>query len=111
VEGVSRKALFTSSSGVVHEWDDSRQSEGFYQVISSQDVAPLLDHNKAQANHNNGWNADKTLRRAATIPAIVRQKWINEEGWDCFDPANADKLKQKLNCSDWSHLRTAHWRF
>ena len=104
------KDLWTSSAGIAYKWDDSRQDEGFYQVVQSQDVTPILDHNKAQANHNSGWNGDKTMRRAATIPAIVRQKWLVEEGWDCFAQENWDKLKAKLNDSDWAHLRTAEWR-
>lgn len=106
------KPLWTSAAGVNYRFDDSAQADGFYRVIKSQDVAPILDRNKAMANENNGWSTDKdkAFRRVGSIPLILIQKWLEEEGWDAFAPENADKLKAKLNSSDFQHLRTAHWR-
>lgn len=106
------KDLWTSAAGVAYRFDDSTQAEGHFRVIKSQDVAPILDRNKAMANENSGWSTDKdkAFRRVGSIPLILIQKWLDEEGWDAFDPANADKLKAKLNDSDFQLLRTAHWR-
>jgi hypothetical protein len=47
------------------------------------------------------------MRRVAFIPNIIRDKWINEEGWDCWAPENADRLMKRLNDPDWLYLRTA----
>ena len=104
------KPLWTTEAGVKKYWDDSHAKDGFYRVVKAQDVTDILDHNKDQANHNNGWNADKTMRRAGSIPLVLIQKWKDEEGWDAFDPENADRLKRKLNDLDFFKLRTAHWR-
>lgn len=101
------RLLFTSSAGVRHLWRD----EGDHKVVVSvQDATPMLDRNRAMATHNDGYGPDRSLRRVASIPAIVRLKWLNEEGWDCFqihDPDVARKLKQKLNSSEYLYLRTA----
>lgn len=78
---------------------------------STQEVAPILEQNKAMANHNDGYTADRTMRRAASIPYIVGLKWLHEEGWWFMDaghdPDVARKLVGKLNSSEYAHLRTA----
>ncbi len=89
--------------------DYRHDGEGGVIVRTSQDVAPLLDRNKAMANHNDGYSESRELRRVASIPAMVRLKWL-EEGWDCLDPNCADKLMRKLNDPDYAYLRTAEGR-
>lgn len=84
--------------------------DGTFTVWSTQECDPLLDQNKAMANHNDGWSPSRDLRRAGSIPLNLIEKWKHEEGFDALNPHHADKLKQKLNDSDWAHLRTAHWR-
>lgn len=100
------RPLFNSSAGIAYLWGD----EGDHKVIKAvQDADPILDRNKAMATHNDGYSPSRELRRVASIPAIVRLKWLNEEGWDCFsgDPDCQRRLRLKLNSSDWAHLRTA----
>lgn len=104
----TREFLLRSSSGIDHFL--RTEADGSIHVESHQDIQPFLDRNKAMANHNDGWNATRDGRRAATIPNIVIQKWLAEEGWDAMDPANEDKLKAKLNSSDYMWLRTAPGR-
>lgn len=84
--------------------------EGGLVVKFSQDITPFLDRNKAMANHNDGYSETRELRRVASIPEIVRMKWMNEEGWDCCAPGNEDRLVKKLNDPDWRYLRTAEGR-
>lgn len=105
------KPLFTSAAGIKYRWDDSQQADGHFTVHAEQDVTAMLDRNKAMANHNDGWmqGGGKMGRRLASIPNIVAQKWLVEEGLDIYDPDHSDRLMKKLNCSDWAHLRTAHW--
>ncbi len=81
--------------------------EGGLIIHSSQDVSGILERNKALQTQNDGYSPSRELRRVAFIPNIIRLKWLNEEGWDCFDPACADRLMRKLNDPDWRHLRTA----
>jgi hypothetical protein len=75
------------------------------------DVQPILDHNGNQARHNDGWSTDKDkmMRRAASVPFALIEKWKNEEGWDYLNPDHADKARQKLNDIDYRKLRTADW--
>lgn len=90
----------------------SRDDGDSVSYLAVEDVAPVLESNQAMANTNNGWSGDKTFRRAASIPASIRLKWLTEEGWDCLstDPGCVKKLYQKLDSSDYAHLRTAEWR-
>ncbi len=101
--------LFRSSAGVDH-WmvhDDN----GKTRFASSADVAPVLERNKAMANHNDGYSPSRELRRVASIPYAIAHKWLNEEGWWFEDAAHdsdvARKLLAKLNSSDYAYLRTA----
>jgi hypothetical protein len=99
--------LFRSSAGIDHwmvtEGKDTR-------FASTQATDPIIDRNKAMANHNDGYSQSREMRRVASVPYIVALQWLNEEGWWMFDPEHADKLAKKLNDPDWRHLRTADGR-
>lgn len=102
------RILYRSEGGIDHYWVDN--GDGKYVVTAVQQATPILDRNKAMATHNDGYSPSRDLRRVASIPFIVAMRWLNEEGWWCFDPENSDRLKRKLNSSDWAHLRTAPGR-
>lgn len=88
----------------------SDDTDGFA-VVSVQDVAPILQQNKAMRVTNNGYSADRTFRRVASVPNALRDKWLQEEGWDAWRPdLYADKLAQKFMDPDYAHLRTADGR-
>jgi hypothetical protein len=94
---------------VSHWWRD--EGDGRSTIVSVQDVTPVLERNKAMATHNDGYSPSRELRRAAFIPNIIRQKWLNEEGWDAYRPdLYGEQLRRKLNDPDWRFLRTAEWR-
>lgn len=103
--------LFRSSAGVDH-WMIQEGNETRF--AAEQDVAPILERNKAMANHNDGYSQSRELRRAASIPYAIGIKWLNEEGWWFMDadkdPGVAKKLMQKLNSSEYAYLRTAEGR-
>lgn len=103
-----RVHLFTTEAGVSHS--AFRDENGALRFVAEQDVAPLLERNRAMAAHNDGYTEDRTLRRVAFIPDVVALKWLNEEGWWMYDPACTDKLAAKLNDPDWAYLRTAPGR-
>lgn len=103
--------LFRSSAGIDH-W--MVEEGGKTHFAASQDVAPILERNKAMATHNDGYSQTRELRRVASIPYAIGLKWMNEEGWWFMDaghdPDVARKLAAKLNSSDYRYLRTAEGR-
>lgn len=100
--------------GVTHEWVD--HGDGNVTVVSSQDVEPILDRNKAMQNFNDGYNKTRDMRRAASIPNVVLMQWVNEvmehrkcDFYEAMRVINSDKfLKRKIDDGDNQYLRTAH---
>lgn len=92
---------------MIQEGDQTR-------FAATQDVAPMLEWNKAAQNHNDGYSQTRELRRVASIPYAVGLKWLNEEGWWFMDaskdPDVARKLAAKLNSNEFQYLRTADGR-
>lgn len=71
-----------------------------------QDVEPILTHNKALANHDDGYTPSRDMRRVASIPLVVVEQWM-KEGVDIFDPNCREEVRKRLNSSDYAYLRTA----
>lgn len=102
---------FTSSAGIKYEsgFDD----EGDMIVRAVQDVYQILELNKAQFTENSGYSADKSIRRVASIPALMRNKVLVQTGGqvDLWRPDTDPKYyKRFLNDIDNRHLRTAPGR-
>lgn len=80
-------------------------------IETVQDVAPILDRNRALQNEDDrGWSASRELRRAASIPDIIVLKWRNEYGIDVFNRDHWPAVKRLLNDPEWRYLRTAPGR-
>lgn len=94
--------------GVVREWKGD--GEGNLVIRHSQDVAPLLDRNKAMATHNDGYSPSRELRRVASIPVILQMEWIEKYGFNPVYAADKSVLKRLLNDPDYAYLRTAEGR-
>lgn len=77
---------------IIHEYDD---------------VSGILDNNKVNYNHVNGWNADRSWHKVATIPLSIINKWLLEDGIDFYNKDHWPKVKAKLNSSEWLYLRTS----
>ena len=90
----------------------SRPSDDGGLIIRSvQNVEPIIERNKALRTHNDGYNDDRTRRRVATIPSMVRIKIMEEQGWDPWKPhLYPEKMAALLNDPDWAFLRTADGR-
>ena len=84
--------------------------------MRTQDVEEILDANKGEQ-----YNAKGTFTQrgrygvhAATIPMIVQQKWMIEDGIDMAIMGECEwtqrKVKQKLNSSEYAHLRVAEFQ-
>lgn len=96
---------YTNPQGIRKYWTEN--DDGSVTVTRVQEVDTVLEHNKRQALHNDGYSDTREMRRVASIPLILIQKWKDEEGWDAFNPDHAHKLAEKLNSSDYAWLRTA----
>ena len=80
-------------------------------IESVQNVAPILERNKAlQVESDGGWSPSRELRRAAAIPDIIILKWRREEGIDVFNRDHWPAVRRKLNSSEYRYLRTAPGR-
>jgi hypothetical protein len=80
-------------------------------IETVQDVAPILERNRALQNADDrGWTPSRDLRRAATIPDIVVLKWRKDYGIDVFNRDHWPAVKRLLNDPEWRYLRTAPGR-
>jgi hypothetical protein len=71
-----------------------------------QDVEPILERNKALQTipQKSDWG-----RHVASIPCVIIEKWMNEEGVDLLRMSGeefARFIRKKINDPDWRHLRT-----
>jgi hypothetical protein len=77
-------------------------------VVNRQDVEPILEHNKRLYNDGtDGYGPTREWRRAATIPNIILEKWLKEEGIRYWDSEDTPKLMAKLDDPEWLYLRNA----
>jgi hypothetical protein len=75
---------------------------------SVQDIAPLLELNKKEFNNDSmhGPQLNSGMRKVASIPLIVVEKWKRELGIDVYNKNDWPKIKQLLNDPDNRFLRT-----
>jgi hypothetical protein len=102
------RPFYRSSFGLLHSM--RRNQDGSLSFAATQDCDPVLDRNKAMANHNDGYSPSREMRRVGSIPLVLIMKWKTEEGWDALDPDNKDRLVRKLNDPEYAYLRTAPGR-
>jgi len=75
---------------------------------AEMDCAPTIELNKILYNDGTeGYGPTREWRRVASIPNIVLEKWLKEEGIKYWDPADTHKLAAKLDDPEWKFLRTA----
>jgi hypothetical protein len=79
-------------------------------VIRGEDVGPNLDLNKALYTSGDGYSPSREMRRAASIPMSIVEKWKNELGVDVFNRDHREAVKRLLNSSEYLYLRTAPGR-
>jgi hypothetical protein len=103
--------LWRSEAGTSHYW---RDTEAGAEIKSVTDVAPILEQNKAQYTHNDGYSKSRELRRVGAIPFALIFKWLQDDGVNVLDaghdPHAAAYLLRKLSDPDYAHLRTAPGR-
>lgn len=73
----------------------------------SQDVEGLIDFNKAKSNELGKSIYSEAYNHVASIPATLIVKWLQEDNLDIYNPAHSERLKRKLNSSEYMYLRTS----
>jgi GTP-sensing pleiotropic transcriptional regulator CodY len=73
-----------------------------------QDVAPLLELNKKELNNDSmyGTQSNNGMRKVASIPLVVIEKWKRELGVDIMNKNDWPKIKQLLNDPENRFFRT-----
>jgi hypothetical protein len=73
-----------------------------------QDVEPLLELNKKEALGDSmyGQQSNSGMRKVASIPLIIIEKWKRELGVDIYNKNDWPKIKQLLNDPEYRFLRT-----
>jgi|TARA_R110001606_G_scaffold93981_3_gene208525 hypothetical protein len=75
---------------------------------NTQDIQPILDMNKMEMNGDSPYGVQNNpdLRKVASIPLIIIEKWKRELGVDIMDKNDMPKVKKLLNDPEYSWLRT-----
>tara|TARA_R100000988_G_C3968182_1_gene150025 strand:+ start:280 stop:597 length:318 start_codon:yes stop_codon:yes gene_type:complete len=77
---------------------------------SVQDVQPLLELNKKEYNkdyiHGGVETKETGMRKVASIPLIIVEKWKRDHGIDMMNKDHWPKIKQLLNSNEYKFLRT-----
>lgn len=101
---------FVSSAGIEYTTEHD-ETTGDMIVKGYQDVYEILELNQAMFTENDGYTEDRSMQRVASIPIILRNKIMAEQGWDPWQPAKyPERYKRLLNDIDYRKLRTAKGR-
>lgn len=98
-----RTFLLTSSAGIDHYMIEDENGIAF---AATGETDPIIERNKVLRNNTDGFTQDRSMCHAASIPQIIVNKWLIEEGLDIYNPDHEDRLAKKLNDPDWAYLRT-----
>jgi hypothetical protein len=85
-------------------------SDGSLIVHRKSDVEANLNANKSLYTLNDGYTSSRDLRRAASIPMSIVEKWRTELGVDLFNPDHLPAVRRLLNSNEYLYLRTAPGR-
>jgi hypothetical protein len=89
-------------------WHEYDESEDRTIITREQNVEDILTSNKAAQNgYDRHLARQSEMRRVASIPNSIMEKWLTEDGVDVFNPDHWPAVKRKLNSSEYLYLRTA----
>ena len=90
------------------ETNDYIDPNGGMHVHRVQDIAPVLNANKAEYNSHGDLKSSRygkgPMHKIASIPMIVVEKWL-KEGFDIYT-ATPQQIRRKLNDPEYKYLRT-----
>jgi hypothetical protein len=75
---------------------------------NTQDVQPILEMNKKEMAGDSpyGPQNNPNMRKVASIPLVIIEKWKRELGIDIMDKNDMPKIKKLLNDPEYRWLRT-----
>ena len=77
---------------------------------SVQDIEPLIELNKKEFNkdyiHGGVETRETGMRKVASIPLVIVEKWRKEYGIDMMNKDHWPKIKKLLNDPEYRFLRT-----
>lgn len=98
------------------EYNAANPDQSRRRIVRTQDVEPILDDNKREQYNAKGTFCQRGRLgvKAATIPMLVQQKWLIEDGIDLTIMGECEwtqrKVRQKLNSNEYSYLRVAEFQ-
>ena len=95
-----------SRRGPVETWYHE-QPDGTFVIETRQDVAPVLERNKALQTADDGFTPSRDMARVASIPVVVQREWLKRYGVNVFDRDNEKRVRRLLNDPEWRYLRTS----
>ncbi len=54
------------------------EHDDFFVRQVQQDIEPVVDANTRERNETGGWNADRTMKKVASVPATLWYDWVAE---------------------------------
>lgn len=81
-----------------------------FRIVTTVDTQQVIKDNARERSDSDGWTPSKDMRKAATVPMVFMNKWLQESGGKNFsDPTFKRYLKKKLNDSEFRAFRTSEW--
>jgi hypothetical protein len=106
------RASLTTPGGVFEAMVEDSDGNVFEHHI--QDVEPILKANhewrREAAEGNGGYSPSHDFKRVASIPLVLVEKWLFEEGINVFNKEHWPAVLAKLDDPEYSFLRTGPGR-
>ena len=94
---------YDPTTGVKTWFSSDEENGGQWHFRREQDVAPILDRNKAAQAES--WDKRSEMWHAAHIPTLVMYEWATKHGVEMWNPNHKDGVKRLLNHPDYRYLR------
>jgi len=98
---------------IQNDWIQTRFHSGNddkFTIERVQDVEPILSNNKARQNDGtDGYSKSRDLKQIASIPLVVAEQWIKEDGVNWLQLTGQERekyIRRKLADPDNFYLRT-----
>lgn len=72
----------------------------------AQDVESILESNQQFQNLSDGYTKDRAMQFVGSIPLVIINKWLVEDGINVWDKNHWPAVQRKLNDPEWRYLRT-----
>lgn len=106
------KRLLDADGGVISEFHYDHSSD-LTTIKMVQDVEPIIENNKDLRSQGKGYTPSGDMRHVASIPLVVVEQWIKEDGVNFMTLPRHEKsiyLRRKLNDIDNRAWRTSEGR-